>query len=71
MRLSMDLQERMLELQQLMLDIENRLGGLERRLSPRGVCKGPDNKHQVVEMKYMLRPCLTATCPSCKRIWCG
>lgn len=59
----MDLQERMLQLQQLMLDIERRLDGLEQRLSPRGVCVGPDVEHQVVQLKYMLRPWLTAACP--------
>ena len=47
----MDLQERMLQLQQLMLDIERRLDGLEQRLSPRGVCAGPDVEHQVLQLE--------------------
>lgn len=63
----------MLQLQQLMLDIERGLDGLERRLSPRTVCGGPDNEHQVVQLEYMLRPWLTAASPGhqCTCIWCG
>ena len=43
----MNLQERMLQLEQLMLDIDSRLNALERHLTARGHCMGPDLEHQV------------------------
>ena len=43
----MNMQERMLQLEQRMLDIDSRLNALERQLTARGDCKGPDLEHQV------------------------